>query len=341
MEWANGDIRCNYGRTIPLTNVQETVVDFHGYPPTTREYLPPSRDYPPQTHLEYGTGVPRGECGGTGVSQGECVQGVPRGECTPNHCGYRQPAADYQYGIVHPNYQISSKSGQAISSSYPGERREYLPSSQRDYLSGYPAEPCAFRTQPPYSERSPCVGGPCRECPGGSTCDYSPAPGLGGGSCYPGPNECQVRSGDLGPPKVDILPDVRASAGEGRGMPPPDIRPTTEVHHMEGPPEPRPEMRHECYDTRSLRSHHASHCDLREFQEWREMRGSRESVGTLPPELETHLKDCRCPCDHLGYGNYQVRHTCFFRCTLQSRCVELPITQGSRHSKTLCFINDS
>ncbi|KAG7165281.1 hypothetical protein Hamer_G028091 [Homarus americanus] len=25
----------------------------------------------------------------------------------------------------------------------------------------------------------------------------------------------------------------------------------------------------------------------------------------LPPELEEHLRTCRCSCDHMGYGNYQ------------------------------------
>lgn len=26
----------------------------------------------------------------------------------------------------------------------------------------------------------------------------------------------------------------------------------------------------------------------------------------IPPELEAHLRICRCTCNHLGYGNYQV-----------------------------------
>lgn len=26
----------------------------------------------------------------------------------------------------------------------------------------------------------------------------------------------------------------------------------------------------------------------------------------LPPELEEHLRTCRCTCNHMGYGNYQV-----------------------------------
>ena len=31
-----------------------------------------------------------------------------------------------------------------------------------------------------------------------------------------------------------------------------------------------------------------------------------ECLVDIPPDLEEHLQSCRCPCDHLGYGNYQV-----------------------------------
>ena len=31
------------------------------------------------------------------------------------------------------------------------------------------------------------------------------------------------------------------------------------------------------------------------------------SASCLPEELEEHLRTCRCTCNHMGYGNYQVR----------------------------------
>ncbi|XP_071538357.1 uncharacterized protein [Panulirus ornatus] len=255
MEWANGDIRCNFGRTnLPLGNVQETVVDFHGYQPARG-------DYPAHTHLEYGTPT------------------VPRPpECTPKRCGYTPPTTHHQYGgIAHPTYQTPAKAVQGGGGvpTYPVEGREYLPTGQRDFPPPtYPAEQCGYpggaRPQHPYlpgGQRSPCVSGTCGECRGGPpTCEFR-APT----TCYTTTNECQPRT-DLGPPP-DIHPEVR---------PPPDLRPTPDVHR-DVPAELRQDPRPECYDSRSLRSHHASHCDLREFQEWREMRGSRESVGTLPP----------------------------------------------------------
>ncbi|XP_063847867.1 uncharacterized protein LOC135092973 [Scylla paramamosain] len=222
MEWANGDIRVGTGRAPPRPKVHETVVDMHGYPP--------ARDYPPQTHLDYGS------------------VGVPRAECTPKHCGYGGPptSGHHPYGITHPNYQTSG--------SAPG-------------------------AAPPIRASA--------RVSGGAACEYRPA-------CYSSAD--RPPRTDLGPPP-DIHPEVRPA----EARPPPDV-------HRDVPPELRQEARPECYEARGGRSHHASHCDLREFQEWRELRGSRESVGTLPPELESHLRECRCPCDHLGYGNYQLPH---------------------------------
>ncbi|KAK8753733.1 hypothetical protein OTU49_001369, partial [Cherax quadricarinatus] len=268
MEWANGDIRCNYGRPpLPITtNVQETVVDFHGY-------HPPARDYPPTTQLEYPPA------------------GVSRAECTPKHC-YGPPTTHHQYGITHPNYQTTKPVPQ-----YPGERQDYPVPAHREYPPpSYPPDTCYQGPQPypPDGQRGPCVAGSCSECPGGPACGYRGPPT----TCYTSANECQPRA-DMGPPPDIHPPDVHAEARPPERRPT-DVRPPPDVHR-----DVPAELRQECYDSRSLRSHHASHCDLREFQEWREIRGSRESVGTLPPELETHLKDCRCPCDHLGYGNYQ------------------------------------
>ncbi|MPC71871.1 hypothetical protein E2C01_066162 [Portunus trituberculatus] len=263
MEWANGDIRVGTGRAPPRPKVHETVVDMHGYPP--------ARDYPPQTHLDYGS------------------VGVPRAECTPKHCGYGGPptSGHHPYGITHPNYQTSG-SAPGGGSPYPGERREYAP-PPRDYPPpSYTSEQCGYSGPAGYvstGRRSPCPGGTCSECPGGAACEYRPA-------CYSSAD--RPPRTDLGPPP-DIHPEVRPA----EARPPPDV-------HRDVPPELRQEARPECYEARGGRSHHASHCDLREFQEWRELRGSRESVGTLPPELESHLRECRCPCDHLGYGNYQV-----------------------------------
>ncbi|KAF0287712.1 hypothetical protein FJT64_013882 [Amphibalanus amphitrite] len=34
-----------------------------------------------------------------------------------------------------------------------------------------------------------------------------------------------------------------------------------------------------------------------------------ECLVDIPPDLEEHLQSCRCPCDHLGYGNYQPAST--------------------------------
>lgn len=261
---ANGDIRCNLGRaTLPRSSVHETVVDLHGYQP--------ERDFPPQTHLDYGS------------------PGVPRAECTPKHCTYTPPiTARPTYGITHPNYHTSTKSvpTSAVGSPYPDDRHEYV-AQQREYTTIYPPEQCSFPGT--YEPRGPCLATTCSDCPGGP-CEYRHGGHGLGAPCYTTTtSECQQRT-DLGPPP-DIHPEVRTS----------DIRLPPDVHR-DVPSELRPE----CYDSRTVRSHHASHCDLREFQEWRDLRGSRESVGTLPPELESHLKECRCPCDHLGYGNYQV-----------------------------------
>lgn len=271
MEWANGDIRVGTGRAPPRPKVHETVVDMHGYPP--------ARDYPPQTRLDYGPA------------------GSARAECTPKHCGYAP--AHLPYGITHPNYQTST-AAPGGGSPYPGDRRDYPPPPPRDYPPpSYSSEQCGYSgptTYIPGGRRSPCPGGTCSECPGGPACDYRSGPGVGP-ACYPASD--RPPRPDLGPPP-DIHPDVR----------PAEVRPPPDVHR-DVPPELRQEApRAECYEQRGAppHSHHASHCDLREFQEWRDLRGSRESVGTLPPELESHLRECRCPCDHLGYGNYQVSH---------------------------------
>ncbi|KAK7081932.1 hypothetical protein SK128_025828, partial [Halocaridina rubra] len=301
MEWANGDIRCNFSRTRPpqFSNVQETIVDFHGYTPSSSS----SRDYPSaQTRLDYGAEA--------------------RPECKPNHCGY-PPTGSHTYGITHPNYQITSKSSSSsshvASSVYSSsERPSYMPQTH-DYAITYPSV-CTYGgggggSQTYLTENegrsSACVGGSCSECPLSATCNYAPIPLSSGGGCaYQPTDECHVRT-ELGP-HPDIHPEVITS-GEIRHPPPPPPHHSHSHAHRHGDI-PRGEMElrgeelqqpPECYDTRTIRSHHASHCDLREFEEWREMRGSRESVGTLPPELETHLKQCRCPCDHLGYGNYQ------------------------------------
>lgn len=228
-------------------------MDLHGYGPARGEY-------PPHTHLEYGTA------------------GVPRPECTPKHCGYAPPTTHHQYGITHPTYQPAAKPQVPT---YQVEERQYPAGQYQPHIAYTRPYPAGGGTQ------TPCVSASCSECR-----DFRAPPT----TCYTTTNECQPRT-DLGPPP-DIHPEVR----------PADLRPTPDVHR-DVPPELRQDPRPECYDSRSLRSHHASHCDLREFQEWREMRGSRESVGTLPPELESHLKECRCPCDHLGYGNYQVSAT--------------------------------
>lgn len=269
MEWANGDIRVGTGRGLPRPKVHETVVDMHGYPP--------ARDYPPQTHLDYGS------------------VGVSRGECTPKHCGYGgPPTSHHPYGITHPNYQTSGGAVPGGGSPYPGDRRDYAP-PPRDYPPpSYSSEQCGYSAPATYvtvsaGRRSPCPGGTCTECPGGPACEYRAGPGVG--PCYSSAD--RPPRTDLGPPP-DIHPEVRPADARQ----PPDV-------HRDVPPELRQEARGECYEARGGRSHHASHCDLREFQEWRELRGSRESVGTLPPELESHLRECRCPCDHLGYGNYQ------------------------------------
>ena len=30
----------------------------------------------------------------------------------------------------------------------------------------------------------------------------------------------------------------------------------------------------------------------------------------IPQELKEHLRTCRCTCDHMGYGNYQITDSC-------------------------------
>ena len=229
-----------------------------------------TRDYPAKTYVDY--------------PEDQITQQSTRSECPSSHCGYSPgPTHGPPYGITHPDYRMVSSTKVDI---FPPERQASC--AQAGYVSEFqPSEQCHFQQSYDDPERGGFPTTVCTECPGGGApCDYGPP-----ATCYSG-EECQVRG------------DLRTTA---------DGRPATGT---EVPiPEPYPlvhkepsvsDIHQDCYDSRSLQSHHASHCDLREFQEWSHIRGSRESLSHLPPELEKHLRDCRCPCDHLGYGNFQV-----------------------------------
>ncbi|CAL4206089.1 unnamed protein product, partial [Meganyctiphanes norvegica] len=225
---------------------------------------------------------------------------------------------------AHPHLPAGPTGSIVSSMEYPPPQQEWVGSvstCSRDSCS----EACGYGTYPVSGRGSPPCSGPCFECPGSCDAMHPPGcftpPGDGVVGCHmegcppegPGPRLESTRPDIHVRSAVGIItPDVHADVQ----TPPPGM---VECSYDSRSYDSRSfdgtgtsgrsyETRSEklSYDSRSLHSHHASHCDLRDFQEWREMRGSRESVGTLPAELERHLKDCRCPCDHLGYGNFQT-----------------------------------
>lgn len=205
----------------------------------------------------------------------------PREEFKPNPSYYQQ-TAPATYGIVHPDYSKSSsnKYCDITLPKYKSDRQDHvLQKAPVDYpplQRGYSSS--AFTALPSDDSCSQV----CSECPGGGApCDYGPAE-----SSYP---MVEIHSSCL-----QVEPHETFTMEMGPST-------STSGVLMSGAP-----------DTRSVQSH-ASHCDLRDFEEWRGLRGSRESLGSLPPDLQSHLQNCRCQCDHLGYGNYQVRlYLCYF-----------------------------
>ena len=275
MEWANGDVRMNYSREVSFSRIKDPEDPCPIY----------TRDYPAKSYVDY----PESH---SSPPQPQSTTRVPS-ECASSHCGYSPGPAPHRaapppFGISHPDYRMAATTKVDI---YPPEsysQTTYVPVPEYS-----PTEQCHFQPpRPPYDD--PERGGfpstsVCTECPGGGApCDYGPP-----ATCYSG-EDCQVSRGDL-----RTTADGRAPSG-GRDVP------IMEAYPMVHKEPSLSDIHQDCYDSRSLQSHHASHCDLREFQEWRHTRGSRESLSHLPPELEKHLRDCRCPCDHLGYGNFQV-----------------------------------
>lgn len=209
----------------------------------------------------------------------------PREEYKPN-TGYYPKTAPATYGIIHPDYSkiSSTKFCDSAIPNYKVERQdhvvpqmssEYPPPLQRGYSSS------AF-TAPHADDGCSQV---CSECPGGGApCEYGPQePGYPiveiHSSCLP-PEPPETFAMEMGPSTSNLGQCSAVST-----------------------------------DSRSVQSHqsHASHCDLRDFEEWRGLRGSRESLGSLPPDLQRHLQNCRCQCDHLGYGNYEVSEFIYLR----------------------------
>lgn len=207
-----------------------------------------------------------------------------RDEFKPNP-NYYQQTAPPTYGIVHPDYTLnSSRYCETTLPNYALDTQDHggLPPMGPDYPAlqrGY-STTSAF-TAPTSDDSCSQV---CSECPGGGApCDYGPS--------------------ETGYPMVEIHSSCIPTE-------PPD----TFTVDMGGTSSNVVGVT----DNRSVQSH-ASHCDIRDFEEWRGMRGSHESLGSLPADLQRHLQNCRCPCDHLGYGNYQVNvHYYFFRYSLSS-----------------------
>ena len=53
---------------------------------------------------------------------------------------------------------------------------------------------------------------------------------------------------------------------------------------------------------------HASQCNIRDFEEYRGFERVKGVIwGPSLPTWSSICRNCRCNCDHLGYGNYQVR----------------------------------
>ncbi|XP_064090829.1 uncharacterized protein LOC135204613 [Macrobrachium nipponense] len=288
--------------------------------------------YPPTATLTYGITHPNYQITTKSIST-HAPSGVYSTDRGPAAGVYMPPPPSRVVGDYAPSYP-SAAHQQQQQQSYPGSQSSppYHSESEHQraaaaYVGGSCSE-CPVSATCDYSGVG--VGG-------GTHHHLQHHPSMPPTSCgYPlSSDECHVVRTDLGP-LPDIHPEIRSTTsggivGDMRHHPHPHHHPSSSssssyhhIHHTPPPPPPPQQqqqqggemrddlLRPECYDGGGgggvgggLRSHHASHCDLREFEEWREMRGSRESVGTLPPELETHLKQCRCPCDHLGYGNYQ------------------------------------
>ena len=226
----------------------------------------------------------------TGVARGEypakthlSMSGPqpPREEFKVNPTFY-QRTAPATYGIVHPDYKISGKRfcEPPPLAAYQLERQDEQHGSVE-----YPSLPRGFTavssgyTAPSSDDSCSQV---CTECPGGGApCDYGPSE-----SGYP---MVELRSSCLPPEHADTYTMEIGVTGASVSSVPNVVVPTATA------------------DNRSVQSH-VSHCDIRDFEEYRGLRGSRESLGSLPPDLQRHLQNCRCQCDHLGYGNYQVSY---------------------------------
>ncbi|XP_047741066.1 uncharacterized protein LOC125179364 [Hyalella azteca] len=244
MEWANGDVRINLVRGGPFSRVPDRG-DPSNVGATREEYSPKS-----QTRIPMSAPQPSRE------------------EFKPNP-NYYQHTAPATYGIVHPDYKISSKRYCDVSLPKFGlEREDSLPPRSSDYPSLQRGFGASAFTAPASDDSCSQV---CSECPGGGApCDYGPP-------SEPGYPMVEIHSSCMPPEPPESYTLDMGGVVSGVGV----------------------------SDDRSVQSH-ASHCDIRDFEEWRGLRGSHESLGSLPPDLQRHLQNCRCPCDHLGYGNYQT-----------------------------------
>ena len=149
------------------------------------------------------------------------------------------------------------------------------PIQQRVFTSTFPGQPS--------SEECSQV---CSECPGGAPCEYGVMP-------QPDYPLVEIHHHQPHPPSChNVGPDGSYSIN----LDPGNMGHSNQMMSRNS----------------SASSNHLDHCDIRDFEEWRGTRGSRESLGSLPPDLQRHLEDCRCQCDHLGYGNYQVRVYYFY-----------------------------
>ena len=278
MEWANGDVRINVLREGPFSRIPERG-------DTASTGVAARRDNPSKTHISINEPP------------------LPPRDKNPNY--YQHTVVGVPYGIVHPKYKLSNKRycETNLPQSYPLQREEQHGSQQvsEEYPSlprGFPSSSSAFTA--PLSDDS--CSQVCSECPGkGAPCEYG-GPPLESSypmvelhpSCIQQGQQQQQQQQQQRPDSyyLEVIDSGGAVSGSGPGG---------SSGAVVGGPVTAP-------DTRSVQSHqsHNSHCDLRDFEEWRGLRGSRESLGSLPPDLQRHLQNCRCQCDHLGYGNYQV-----------------------------------
>lgn len=284
MEWSkvNGDVRAfGYG---PPRDVDPAGPYIGGY----------KEEFAPRTHLEYGP-PPKTR-----------IELIPSSRAFAP-VGQRAGGRPLAPGVQEFSF---SQGGSARETHDPAGLRGYplgrKGQQQQPFMPEYATEQeCRPFPTLPQSDQGCHSANVCSDCPPrGSPCDFGPDR-----VCFHSGSEAPIRTG------LRTGADGRLHGADPSACPPPlspDEYPVghEKVIHVEGASDPAPDCGAEPRPFQIAQSphpiHHASHCDLKDFHEWRDLRGSRESLRTLPPDLERHLRECRCPCDHLGYGNYQV-----------------------------------